>query len=185
MALGPKEMAAKIIQNLPKKTGKSLEEWLEIVTHSGETDKKSVMNLLKGEHGLGHFQAQTVFMEFIGERPYEDTEQLITQLFPSSPARDQYESIAQQLQQLGEDVRIQPCRTYIPFYRSRQFALLSPTRSGGMRLGMNLPADFSEAGFLPSTSGTSERINFDIHIETGESLNSTILSALQLAYKIN
>ena len=35
MAKSPEEMALSMIQNLPEKTGKSLEEWLQITRASG------------------------------------------------------------------------------------------------------------------------------------------------------
>ncbi|HIN92493.1 MAG TPA: DUF4287 domain-containing protein [Alphaproteobacteria bacterium] len=60
MALSPQEMETAIIKNLPEKTGKSLEQWVELLAKANLSNKKEQMTLLKKTHGVGHFQAQTI-----------------------------------------------------------------------------------------------------------------------------
>ena len=60
MGLSPKEMENAIIKNLPEKTGKSIEEWLEILENEKLSNKKAMNALLKEKHKVGHFQAQTI-----------------------------------------------------------------------------------------------------------------------------
>jgi len=56
----PEEMEAAIIRNLLEKTGKSLEEWFVVLRDSGLTEKRGMMQHLKDDHNVGHFQAQTI-----------------------------------------------------------------------------------------------------------------------------
>jgi hypothetical protein len=56
----PEEMQKAIIKNLPEKTGKALEEWLEIAKAIENTSQKELIQKLKTEHGLGHFQAVSI-----------------------------------------------------------------------------------------------------------------------------
>ena len=56
----PEEMEAAMIRNLPEKTGKSLEEWCEVLRDSGLTEKRDMKKHLKGNQGVGHFQTQTI-----------------------------------------------------------------------------------------------------------------------------
>jgi hypothetical protein len=56
----PKEMEQAIIRNLPEKTGKSLEAWFTVLKDSGLTAKRDLKAHLKKDHGVGHFQAQTI-----------------------------------------------------------------------------------------------------------------------------
>jgi len=56
----PEEMQKAIIKNLPEKTGKALEEWLEIAKAIENTSQKELIQKLKTEHGLGHFKAVTI-----------------------------------------------------------------------------------------------------------------------------
>lgn len=56
----PEEMERAIIRNLPEKTGKSLEEWFAVLRASGVSEKRELKGLLKKNHCVGHFQAQTI-----------------------------------------------------------------------------------------------------------------------------
>ncbi len=56
----PEEMEAAMIRNLPEKTGKSLEEWFAVLKDSGITEKRDMKKHLKEDHGVGHFQTQTI-----------------------------------------------------------------------------------------------------------------------------
>jgi len=60
-------MEAAIIKNLPEKTGKSLEEWFDVLSASKLTDKKALKACLKETHGVGHFQAQTIVKRFLAD----------------------------------------------------------------------------------------------------------------------
>lgn len=64
MALNPNQMSEAIIRNLKEKTGKTLEEWLDEVKETALEEKKEVIEFLKNEKGLGHFQAQEVYKHF-------------------------------------------------------------------------------------------------------------------------
>ena len=65
MALSPKEMEQAIIKNLPEKTGKSLEQWVQVLAEAGISHKKEQIALLKQTHGVGHFQAQTIIKAYL------------------------------------------------------------------------------------------------------------------------
>ncbi len=56
----PEEMEKAIIRNLADKTGRSLEEWLAVLKDSGLSGKRDLKDHLKGDHDVGHFQAQTI-----------------------------------------------------------------------------------------------------------------------------
>lgn len=60
MALSPSEMHDAIIKNLPEKTGKSISQWLEIVNELKGFTNKEILNKLKVEYKIGHFQAQAI-----------------------------------------------------------------------------------------------------------------------------
>ena len=61
----PEEMEAAMIRNLPENTGKSLEEWCEVLRKSGLTEKRDMKKHLKEDHGVGHFQTQTVVKHYL------------------------------------------------------------------------------------------------------------------------
>ena len=53
MALGPKQMGEAIIRNLKEKTGKTLEQWIELIEQETLQDKKEIIAFLKTENGIG------------------------------------------------------------------------------------------------------------------------------------
>jgi|TARA_B110000116_G_C16752849_1_gene544255 hypothetical protein len=44
----------------PQKIGKSLEEWRVVLRDSDLTEKSGMKMHLKEDHGVGHFQTQTI-----------------------------------------------------------------------------------------------------------------------------
>ena len=64
MGLSPKEMEDAIIKNLRDRTGKSLNEWLKVLSEENLSNKKEMKSCLKEKYNLGHFQAQTIVKLF-------------------------------------------------------------------------------------------------------------------------
>lgn len=49
-----------MINNLPEKTGKSLEQWLELLQTQSFTKHSEAVNFLKQEHGVTHGFANSI-----------------------------------------------------------------------------------------------------------------------------
>ena len=58
--MNPEDMEVAIVRNLAEKTGKALEEWFAVLDDSGIAEKRDMKAHLKEDHGVGHFQAQTI-----------------------------------------------------------------------------------------------------------------------------
>jgi hypothetical protein len=65
MGLSPKEMEDAIIKNLQDKTGKSINEWIKVLSEENLSSKKEMKLYLKEKHIIGHFQAQTIVKLFL------------------------------------------------------------------------------------------------------------------------
>ena len=63
----PEEMEKAIIRNLMDKTGKSLEEWFTVLKASGLSEKRDLKAVLKTDHGVGHFQTQTIVKLYLSQ----------------------------------------------------------------------------------------------------------------------
>lgn len=185
MALGPKQMGEAIIRNLKAKTGKSVEEWADMLTEQKLSEKKEVVAFLKSEKGLGHFQARAVYEFISGSNPYEDPIDLVEGLFNTEASRTLYELAKVRIAALGADIRVQPCRTYIPFYRTKQFATLTKNKENQLILGLNFPSD-QQAGtvFRKATTG-SGRINVETLLASEADLTPEILDHILIAYNHN
>ena len=63
----PEEMEAAIIRNLSEKTGRALDEWFAVLDESGIVEKRDMKKHLKEDHGVGHFQAQTIVKLYLND----------------------------------------------------------------------------------------------------------------------
>jgi predicted transport protein len=185
MALGPKQMGEAILRNLESKTGKSLEQWHTVVKNSKLTDKKSVMDLLKTKYGVGHFQAQKIFECFTGNDAYANTADFIPSIFNTPYLMKAYKKIETSILKMGNDIRIQPCKTYVPFYRKNQFAVVKVSKDKKIVIGMNLKDNFKHPSFKKTKSGTSKRINFETRLDKIVDFNNELLSIVKTAYQNN
>lgn len=185
MALGPKQMGDAIIRNLKKKTGKTLEEWITIVKDENLLDKKEIITFLKTNNGLGHFQAQKIYEHFNGQDKYQDPSTFAKEIFDTNKSSELYEFLKSKLSEFGNDVRIQPCKTYIPFYRQNQFAILAKSKNEEIILGLNLPKNYSNPKFSKQSKKGSERINAETLIKKTSDLDQTVLDAISTAYNSN
>jgi hypothetical protein len=156
MALSASEMQEAVIRNLPDKTGRTLEEWISIARFLLPARDQQIMKALKERHGLGHVQAQTIVWRMGGDKPYVDTTGYEEAIFKHS--MDRYARLKRQILGMSSDIRVKPCKTYIPFYRNKQFAIITE-KKGELIPGLNLEgSDFPE---LPAAEklGGSARIN--------------------------
>ena len=49
-----------MLSNMIDKTGKSLEEWIDIVRKKGFIENKDIVRFLKEEYSVGHFYAHLI-----------------------------------------------------------------------------------------------------------------------------
>lgn len=63
MATDPNAQLQTMIDNMPEKTGKSLEEWFTVLAGSGESMHGNMLKLLKGEYGVTQGEPTTDRLE--------------------------------------------------------------------------------------------------------------------------
>ncbi|WP_299245233.1 DUF5655 domain-containing protein [uncultured Aquimarina sp.] len=185
MALGPKQMGEAIVRNLKNKTGKSIKEWIEIVEQTKLKEKKEIIAFLKNENRLGHFQAQKIFEHFSGKDKYEAPSTFADKIFTSKKSKELYLFVKSKILEMETDIRIQPCQTYIPFYRKNQFAILTKSKNDEILLGLNLPEDYENTKFSKSSNKGSIRINAQTLINKKKDFDQEIISAILIAYQNN
>lgn len=109
---------------------------------------------LKGEQGLGHHTATAIVREAEGKGWGSDAD-IINALFPfGSKERAAFDTIASMVRELGNDVTIVPCKTYVGFKRRRQFAVVRPASDGDLRIGLAL----EDSTLAPARALGSSRI---------------------------
>lgn len=180
MALSAAQMQEAVIKNLPEKTGKTLEEWIGIARSLNLSKNSEILQKLRQDYGLGHVQAQTVVWRMEGDKPYIETKGYEERIFKNTFTL--YSELKDLILNLSDEVTIRPCKTYIPFYRKKQFAIITE-KKGELVLGLNLdPIKFQELQKADNLGG-SDRINKMI-IVSRENLK-TLKNYIKEAYSNN
>ena len=162
-------MEESCIANLPKKTGKTLEQWLAIIKKSGPPTEKERREWLKKEHGFTTNYASWVAERAEGRGSFADQydpEAYVGGIFagPKTVFRSAYEAILAFGFKLGKDVKVCPCQTMIPFYRNHVFAQVKVPNRSRLDLGYALK-DTPVRGSLIDTGGFAKKDRITHRIE--------------------
>jgi hypothetical protein len=179
------------IANLPKKTGKTLEQWLAIVKKSGPPTAKERREWLKSEHGFTTNYASWVAERAEGRGSFADQydpEAAVEGIFagPKTVFRAVYEAILAFGFKLGKDVKVCPCQTMIPFYRNHFFAQVKVPNRSRLDLGYALK-DTPVRGSLIDTGGFAkkDRITHRIEIVTLADFDDEAKKWMRTAYEMD
>ncbi|NIP35854.1 MAG: DUF4287 domain-containing protein, partial [Thermoplasmata archaeon] len=174
-----------IAKNLLDKTGKDLEEWLEVAKDRPEGKKTHQIEWLMG-FGLGRGQAQTVLYFAQGmDLDYKDKEGLVRDMYKG---RHQvlfpvYEETRDMLLSKWDDVDLHILKTYVSFNRNRQFLIMRP-KGGELVMGLALPEDHDDERLIPAKNLGSDRIVWSVSIADAKDLERH-MDLVDAAYEAN
>ena len=178
------------LARLHEKTGKSMEEWIQLLQESGAATAKERRAWLKQEHGFGMNYALLIAGRSMGKNSaeaYDDPDALVEAMFTGKEAlRPLYNRLLRLGKSLGKDVRACPCKTIVPLYRKHVFAQLKPSTKTRLDLGFALK-DTAVSGRLIDTGGFSkkDRITHRIPIATLADIDDEVKRWLQTAYDMD
>ena len=126
-----------MIDNMPEKTGKSLDEWKKIlITKSFEKHGEAV-KFLKGDHGVSHGFANTIVT--LSKDKNEDPVDLVSNQYQGKEELEPiYEKLIELVKEMGADVIVTPKKGSVSIIRKKQFALIKPTTKTRIDLGLKL-----------------------------------------------
>jgi len=126
-----------MIENMPEKTGKSLEEW-KLILKERAFDKHSLgVKFLKEEHGVTHGFANTIVS--LSKDNNEAPEDLVASQYQGKESLVPiYEGLLAIITSFGNDVIITPKKASVSCIRKRQFALIKPATKTRIDLGLKL-----------------------------------------------
>lgn len=136
------EMTKTMLINLEEKTGKNLDQWIQIVNISQVTKHKEIIDYLKSEYGLTYGYANLIALKYReskeGKPPTGAT--LVDTQYSGNKndLRPIYNAIIEGLRSLGKDVEIAPKKAYVSLRRSKQFAIIQPSTVARVEVGINL-----------------------------------------------
>ncbi len=126
-----------MIDNMPAKTGKSLEEWKAILKGKAFAKHGEAMKFLKEDYGLTHGYANTIIL-ISKEGPQDGNELLEQQYKGKENLLPVYEQLIATATRFGSDVTITPKKDSVSIIRKKQFALIKPATIARIDLGLKL-----------------------------------------------
>ena len=127
-----------MINNMPEKTGKSLDEWKKILKAKAFAKHSEGVKFLKTEHGVTHGFANTIVT--LSKEENNSADDLVTNQYKGKEALFSiYEKLLPILKGFGKDVTITPKKTSVSVIRKRQFVLIKPATKTRIDLGLKLP----------------------------------------------
>ena len=166
--------------NLLKNTGKSLDQWADLVRRSGLAKHGDQMKLLKETHGLGHGYANLICQTAKGRLEAPEYELLAGQYAGKDALKPVYAALEAYAKSLGKDVEISPKKTSVAFRRSKNFALVTPATKTRIDLGLNLKGTAPTTRLLAEKPGSM--CTHKVKLESAADLDAELKAWIKSAY---
>jgi hypothetical protein len=188
-------MVQKWRAELPAKTGRSLEQWADLLTAERPTGTaKERTAWLKETHGLGGNTAGQIHA-FAADRQTWDGDpasylakapEYVAGMFagPKATLWPVAEAVRKLARALGKDVKVCPCQTILPVYRTRAFAELTPSTRTRLDLHLAL-GEFPETDRLavnPQRAKKGDRLAHRVGLTPPADVDAEVAGWLREAY---
>ena len=183
MPKSPEEMAASMIKNMPEKTGKSLEEWMEIAQASGLEKHGQILKMLKTDHGMTHGFANLVAMKTLQSGPAPTEDDLVATQYsgPKADLRPIYEAIIAKVGEFGDDVEISPKKAYVSLRRNKQFGIVQPSTRTRVDVGIHLKGT-DPTNRLEASGSFNSMVSHRVRLTEKSEVDRQLIEWLRAAY---
>jgi hypothetical protein len=170
-----------MIDNLPKNTGRSLEEWFAVLTGTDLEKHSDLMNHLKQEHGVSHGFANAIVLRYRQRGSAPSADNLVEAQYagPKAALRPIYDAVVEAAKALGGDVEVVPKKTGVSLRRSKQFAVIEAASAKRVQLGIQLKGEATTDRLLSGNAMCSHKVN----LTSPEEVDDELLGWLRAAYE--
>jgi hypothetical protein len=170
-----------MIDNMPEKTGKSLDEWKAILAEKKFAKHGEAMKFLKGEHGVTHGFANTIIQLAKKDSEPKQIDLVNQQYEGKEDLKPIYEELLEVVKAFGNDVKITPKKTSVSIIRKRQFALIKPATKTRIDLGLKL-TDKPFEGRLGNSGPFGTMCTHRVKLESKKDIDDELKAWLREAY---
>lgn len=177
------------IQNIQKKTGKTLDELTALVKASGLTKHSEIREMLKRDLGLGHGDANAlthVTLQSDGASAAQakglSGDAVLDEIYADkkAPLRPIHDKLMEAINQFGE-FEIAPKKGYVSLRRKKQFAMIGPGSNTRVDVGMNVKDLTSDERLLEQPAGSM--CNYKVKVTTPDEIDASLIAWLEQAYQ--
>ena len=175
------------LDNIQKKTGKSLDELAAIVRKSGLSKHGEIRDYLKRELGIGHGDANTlvhVVLQSDGQRAAEgkSDDQVLDEIYSGAKAhmRPIHEKLMKEIHKFGE-FEIAPKKGYVSLRRKKQFAMIGPKTNTRFEVGINAKELKKNARLLEQPKGSM--CNYTVNVTDAKEVDTKLIAWIKSAFE--
>ena len=190
------DMLAKWIDDLPAKTGRSLEQWVALVKKTAPRGETARIAWLKKEHGFGTNTAKWIVdtaegksKEIADHAEYlKAAEAYVEAQYAGKKAalRPIFDALLELGLGVAKDVKACPCKTMVPLFRRHVIAEIKPSTLTRVDFGLAL-RDTKTPARLIHTGGFAkkDRITHRIAITSVGEIDGEVEKWLRKAYELD
>ena len=169
-----------MIDNMPAKTGRSLEEWFVVVDAAGLEKHGQILSHLKSEFGVSHGFANLIAARALSRGQDVSTDDLVAAQYEGrkAPLRPLYERLVAEVRGFGADVEVAPKKTSVSLRRRKQFALIEAPSATRLQLGLNLRAAEASERLRVAGGMCTHRVD----ISSADEIDDELIGWLRDAY---
>jgi len=171
-------------ENLHKNTGKTLEQWIDIVKKQNFVKHGEIIKFLKEQHEFTHGFANLVAHkanESDASSVNNQDDLIIKQYKGKEHLKPFYDKLISEIQSFGNDIEIAPKNSYVSLRRKKQFAILNPATKTRFEIGINLKGQEPKGKLEPEkpNSMCSHKINLTDIID----IDKEVIEWIKTAYE--
>jgi hypothetical protein len=175
------------LNNIQKKTGKSLAELATIAKKSGLTKHGELRDMFKEKLGLGHGDANGLvhaILQSDGTRAAEgrSMDAVLDEIYSGAKAafRPIHEKLMKEMNKFGE-FEIVPKKGYVSLRRKKQFAMIGPKTNTRFEVGINAKGLKKNARLLEQPAGSM--CNYIVNLSEAGEVDSELVSWIKSAFE--
>lgn len=176
--------ALTMIENLHKNTGKTLEQWIDIVKKENFAKHGEIIKFLKDKHSLTHGFANLIAHKVKGSDAdsAENKNDLIELQYKGKEHfKPLYEKLLFEINAFGKDFEIAPKNAYVSLRRKKQFAILQPATKSRFEIGINLKGQ-QPGGKLVAINTPNAMCSHKINLSDIKDIDKEVIGWLKVAY---
>jgi len=173
------------IRNIEATYGKPLEYWYGVIDSSGLTKHAQVVAMLKADHGFAHGAAHRVSLLARQRHDGGAASDPAEALYAGAKAglRPLHDALIGEIRVLGA-FEIAPKKGYLSLRRRKQFAMVQPSTSTRIDVGLILPATTPATGRLESAAKFNPLFTHRVRVTTVTDVDDELRGWLATAYAL-
>lgn len=169
-----------MIENMPVKTGKKLEDWLAILKTKNFEKHSLAVKFLKTEYGVTHGFANTI-VTLSKEKSDSPEDLVLNQYSGKESLKPIYDLLLSIVENLGADIVITPKKGSVSLIRKKQFALIKPATKKRIDLGLKLKG-VEVQGRLEHSGPFGTMCTHRIQLQNVSDVDEEVINWLSKAY---